>query len=108
AGHLRRLADALEAVERGEVSRLLVTMPPRHGKSELVSVRFPAWYLGRNPDRRLVLASYAGDLAHRFSRMVRNIVESDDFRRVFGGLPMEEDSSRIDAFDFAGRRGGLK
>jgi len=108
ATHLVRLADALEAVERGDIQRLLVTMPPRHGKSELVSVRFPAWYLGRNPDRRVILVSYAADLAHRFSRAGRNLILSYEFRRLFPGLALAEDSSRIDAFDLARHRGGLR
>src|SRR5580693_4118064 len=49
--HLRLLAEHLEAVERGEIDRLMVFMPPRHGKSVLASTLYPAWYLGRHPDR---------------------------------------------------------
>jgi hypothetical protein len=50
APHHRLIARKLEAVERGEITRLMITMPPRHGKSMLASEFFPAWYLGRNPD----------------------------------------------------------
>ena len=46
----------------------MITMPPRHGKSELASVHFPAWYLGRNPDRRVIACSHTASLAYRFSR----------------------------------------
>jgi predicted phage terminase large subunit-like protein len=49
APHHRLIADKLEAIERGDIDRLMIFMPPRHGKSELASVRFPAWYMGRNP-----------------------------------------------------------
>jgi len=48
--HHRVIADKLEAVERGEIKRLMVFMPPRHGKSELTTIKFPTWYLGRNPE----------------------------------------------------------
>jgi hypothetical protein len=50
AEHHRRICEKLEAVERGDIDRLMIFMPPRHGKSELASKRFPAWCLGRNAD----------------------------------------------------------
>ena len=58
-------------------------MPPRHGKSELASRRFPAWYLGRNPSEQIIAASYNADLANDFGREVRNIVNSQDYKNVF-------------------------
>lgn len=72
AKHLTLLCDKLEAVERGEIKRLMVFMPPRHGKSQVVSKKFPAWYLGRNPNNEIIITSYAADLAYDFSRMARN------------------------------------
>lgn len=108
ADHLVRLAGALSAVEGGLVKRLLVTTPPRHGKSELCSVRFPAWYLGRNPDKRIVIASYAADLAERFSRQVRAVITGDRFPAVFPGVQIAQDSRSVATWDIAGRRGGLK
>lgn len=72
AKHLTLLCDKLEAVERGEIKRLMVFMPPRHGKSQVVSKKFPAWYLGRNPDNEIIITSYAADLAYDFSRIARN------------------------------------
>ena len=59
APHLEQLAAKLEAVERGECKRLIVVMPPRHGKSELVSIRFPCWYLGKHPEDYIVKSSYS-------------------------------------------------
>lgn len=76
AAHHRAIADALMAVERGEIDRLIIIMPPRHGKTELASVRFPAWYLGRHPERRIIGASYAAKLAYRLSRQARNTLAS--------------------------------
>lgn len=83
ASHHKLIADKLEAVERGEIKRLMITMPPRHGKSELASRRFPAWYLGRNHDKQIIAASYNSDLASDFGREVRNIVASPEFSKLF-------------------------
>ena len=83
APHHRIIVDKLEAVERGDIKRLMITMPPRHGKSELASRRFPAWYLGRNADKQIIAASYNSDLASDFGREVRNIVHSPEFSVLF-------------------------
>lgn len=73
------LATALQAVSDGIIKRLIVEMPPRHGKSELVSVRFPAWHLGRHPDQRIISASYTIDLAGPFSAKVRDQFNHPDW-----------------------------
>lgn len=83
AAHHHLIADGLEAVERGDIDRLMITLPPRHGKSELASRRFPAWFLGRNPDLSVIAASYNSDLANDFGREVRNIVSSQEYGAVF-------------------------
>jgi predicted phage terminase large subunit-like protein len=83
AEHHRLIADKLEAVERGEIKRLMITMPPRHGKSELASRRFPSWYIGRNDNKQIIAASYNSDLANDFGREVRNIVNSPEFNKLF-------------------------
>jgi predicted phage terminase large subunit-like protein len=92
AAHQARLDEHLEAVERGDIDRLMVFMPPRHGKSEKASKRFPAWYLGRNPKRQVIAASYNSDLATDFGRDVRNIVASQDFAEVFPDVSLRQDS----------------
>jgi len=92
AGHHERIAEKLEAVERGEIDRLMIFMPPRHGKSELASKRFPAWCLGRNPKRQIIAASYNSDLANDFGRNVRNLVAEPEFREVFPNVTLAPDS----------------
>jgi predicted phage terminase large subunit-like protein len=92
AAHHRLIAEKLEEVEAGKCKRLMIFMPPRHGKSELASRRFPAWFLGRNPGRSIIAASYNNDLAGDFGREVRNIVRSNDFQNVFEGIALAEDS----------------
>lgn len=83
ATHHRLIAEKLEAVERGDIDRLMIFMPPRHGKSELATKRFPAWALGRNPRRQIIQASYNSDLATDFGRQVRNIVGEQRYQNVF-------------------------
>lgn len=92
ANHHRLIAEKLEAVERGEIDRLMIFMPPRHGKSELASKRFPAWCLGRNPRRQIIAASYNSDLANDFGRNVRNIVAEPEFGQVFPNVALAADS----------------
>jgi predicted phage terminase large subunit-like protein len=92
ARHHALIADALERVERGEQDRLMVFMPPRHGKSELASKRFPAWCLGRNPRHQIIAASYNSDLANDFGRNVRNIVAEPEFGQVFPSVSLAADS----------------
>jgi predicted phage terminase large subunit-like protein len=96
ARHQRILDDHLEAVERGEIDRLMVFMPPRHGKSEKASKKFPAWYLGRNPKRQIIASSYNSDLATDFGRDVRNIVASSEFAEVFPRVELRQDSRAAD------------
>lgn len=92
AQHHEQIAAALEEVERGDNDRLMIFMPPRHGKSELASKRFPAWCLGRNPTRQIIAASYNSDLADDFGRNVRNIVAEPEFSQVFPKVTLAPDS----------------
>lgn len=77
----------------------MIFMPPRHGKSELASVRFPAWYLGRNPSNQIITASYAHKLAAKFGRQVRNLIASREYQAIFPGLTLAEDSTAKDLFN---------
>ena len=94
--HHRLLCDKLNAVERGELKRLMVFMPPRHGKSELTSKRFPAWYMGKNPTKQIITSSYGATLAQDFGRSVRNIVASPEFSVLFPDVTVSADSSARD------------
>lgn len=98
AAHHRLLIDALEAVERGEIPRLMVCMPPGSAKSTYTSVEFPAWFMGRNPGLSVIAASHTQELAERFGRRVRNIVASDEFGKVFG-FGIADDSASAGRWD---------
>src|SRR5260221_9660847 len=84
AAHHLRLIEELEAVERGEVERLMVLMPPGSAKSTYASILFPPWFMGRNNAASVLGVSNTTELAERFSRRVRNIVAGTEFARVFG------------------------
>ncbi|MBA3366138.1 MAG: phage terminase large subunit [Actinobacteria bacterium] len=79
APHVDLLCEHLEALSRREIDRLMLFMPPRHGKSLHVSQGFPAWYLGRRPRDQVILASYASELAEENSRRVRRFVSDPRF-----------------------------
>ena len=59
APHNKLIIQNLEAVERGEINRLMIFMPPRHGKSLLTTMIFPGWYLGRHPERNVITTTYS-------------------------------------------------
>lgn len=90
-------------VERGEIDRLMIIIPPRHGKSLLASIHFPAWYLGRNPDKRIIATSYGAGLAYRMSRQARNIVAGPGWPFPVG---LAADLAQVQQWDIAGHRGG--
>lgn len=98
ARHTLFLIKELEAVERGETKRLMVSCPPRHGKTLLVSQLFPAWFLGRNPTKSVIATSYASDLAGDFGRMTRDIVADYAFKGFFPGVGMSSDNSAAHRF----------
>lgn len=108
AAHHRLIARHLEAVERGEIKRLMITMPPRHGKSMLASEFFPAWYLGRNPDHYVVTATYAQELADDFGRKVKNQIEDASFQVIFPGVGLADDSKSAKRFHIEGQIGGYE
>lgn len=122
AAHMKLIAEELEQVARylqtgGKegIGRLMILLPPRHGKSEMASRKFPGWLLGRLPDTRIIMASYGADLASKNSRAVRDLIEGKKFQALFGGLsskgePVElsSDSRSVAAWDLAQpHRGGV-
>jgi hypothetical protein len=81
--HHRLLANMLMDIEEGNKDRICVNIPPRHGKSQLVSIMFPAWFLGRNPNKKVMMVSHTTDLAVDFGRKVRNLINTEEYRRIF-------------------------
>jgi predicted phage terminase large subunit-like protein len=89
----RLVADKLMAVSRGEINRLMILAPPRHGKSYLTSVLFPSWFLAQNPGEHVIASSYNQDIATLMSKGARAVVENPDYSRLFPHLGMSKHSS---------------
>lgn len=79
----RELDEFLADVVAGKSPRLILTAPPRHGKSQLVSREFPAYLLGRYPDMSVIACSYSSDLSTRMNRDVQRIMDSPAYHRLF-------------------------
>ncbi len=97
--HQLFLYKALHRITTGKCKRLIITMPPRHGKSETVTVRYAAWRLERDPKLNIILGSYNQKLANRFSRRIRAIVEER--------IPLAKDKRSADEWE-TNVRGGVK
>jgi predicted phage terminase large subunit-like protein len=90
--HHKVIADAFERVIKGDLKRLIINMPPRHTKSEFASYLLPAWFLGQNPEKKVIQTSHTAELSVGFGRKVRNLVDSDDFKEIFPELALRADS----------------
>lgn len=86
------IAKKLEAVERGDIKRLILCVPPRIGKSRLATQLFPSLYLGRHPEKEIIVSSYASDLAVDFGYKTRELMNSQEYHEVFPGISLRDDS----------------
>jgi predicted phage terminase large subunit-like protein len=102
--HLDVLDETLMKVSTGELKRVIVTMPPRHGKSERVSKKFPAWHVGRNPGDEMILASYSVDLSRGFSRIARDTLTANV--DVFD-VKVDPNNQSAESWGIDGYRGGV-
>ena len=90
--HHARLAKIFEDIAAGKKKRVIVNIAPRHGKSELISYLAPAWFLGKFPHKKVIMASHTADLAVGFGRRVRNLVGSDAYKDIFPAVELQADS----------------
>lgn len=96
--HIEEIYKVLHRVERGELDRVIFLLPPRHSKSMSVSEFFPAWYLGKHPDRYIIGASYGQALAQGFGLRVRNMIRDPIHTQIFPESCLSSDSSAKDHF----------
>jgi len=89
--HHRHIADKFNKLATGEINRLIINMPPRHTKSEFSSYLLPAWMVGRDPKLKIIQATHTAELAVRFGRKAKTLIDSDDYRKVFK-TTLREDS----------------
>lgn len=90
--HLKRLGSLLMDVEQNVKNRIAVSMAPRMGKSQMISIYYPAWYLGRHPDHKVIVASHTADLAVVMARKVRNLIQSAEYARIFPNTKIASDA----------------
>jgi predicted phage terminase large subunit-like protein len=90
--HHRILANMLMSIAEGRRDRVCVNIPPRHGKSQLVSIYFPAWFIGKYPNKKVLMVSHTVDLAVDFGRKVRNIIDTNDYKKIFPTVTLAQDS----------------
>jgi len=81
--HHQIMAEAFERVAAGELKRLIINMPPRHTKSEFASFLFPAWFLGKFPEKKIIQTAHTAELAVGFGRKVRNAVNTPEYQAIF-------------------------
>lgn len=90
--HHAILAKKFEEIAQGKLKRLMISLPPRHTKSEFGSFMLPAWFLGRDPSKKIIQCSNTAELAVGFGRKVRNLVDSEAYARIFPNVGLRSDS----------------
>jgi hypothetical protein len=108
ARHHRVIAAALEEVEAGRIRRLIISCPPRHGKTRLASMLFPAWFLGRNPLKSVVFATYNDKYAQDVGGVVKTMLQSPLYGHVFPELKLRYGGASNDRKDRWRRRHVLR
>ena len=98
-GHHGIMSDAFNRIADGTLKRLIINMPPRHTKSEFASHLFPAWYLGKYPDRKVIQTAHTAELAVGFGRKVRNLVGSENYQKIFSDVSLSTDSKAAGRWD---------
>jgi len=108
------ISDTVSEMIHGDLRRLIISLPPRHGKSELISRRLPAYLLGIDPNTSIIASSYSADLASRNNRDVQRIIESEQYRALFPKSYLNDSNSRTvagswlrnsDLFEIVGHKG---
>ena len=98
--HHRVIAKKFNDLATGKITRLIVNMPPRHTKSEFASFLLPAWMVGRTPKLKIIQATHTGELAVRFGRKAKTLIDSDDYRKIFD-TTLREDSQAAGRWETA-------
>jgi len=98
--HHRHVAEKFNKLARGELKRLIVNMPPRHTKSEFASYLLPSWMVGRNPKLKIIQATHTGELAIRFGRKAKHLIDSEEYKKIFI-TKLQEDSKAAGRWETA-------
>ena len=98
--HHRHVAKKFNELATGKINRLIINMPPRHTKSEFASYLLPAWMVGRNPKLKIIQATHTGELAIRFGRKAKNLIDSEEYHKIFK-TRLQEDSQAAGRWETA-------
>ena len=90
--HHKIIGEKFNRIAQGKLKRLIVCLPPRHSKSEFASTYFPAWMMGRKGDLKIIQTTHTAELAVRFGRKVRNIIDSEEYSHIFPDLKLQADN----------------
>lgn len=105
--HLMQCTRYLETGGRQGISRLIIEMPPRHGKTLSTSQLYPTWHLGRNPNHYTMLVSYGATLAYDNSRASRNLIRDEYYHAMFPNTKLSTDRQAVDTWKVSGHEGGV-
>ena len=89
--HIKVISNKLQDLEEGRIKRLMVFLPPRSSKSVICSKLFPAWYIGRHPEHEILTVSHSDQLSSDFGRSVRDVVNTEEFQKIFRGVQLRSD-----------------
>jgi len=98
--HHRIVAEKFNKLARGELKRLIINMPPRHTKSEFASYLLPSWMVGRNPKLKIIQATHTGELAIKFGRKAKHLIDSEEYHKIFQ-TRLQEDSKAAGRWETA-------
>jgi predicted phage terminase large subunit-like protein len=90
--HHKIIARTVERIASGDLKRVIINIAPRHGKSHIMSYLFPAWFMGKFPEKKVIMASHTADLAVDFGRKVRNLVADAEYKQIFPEVMLQADS----------------
>jgi len=98
--HHRHIAKKFNELAQGKLRRLIVNMPPRHTKSEFASYLLPSWMVGRNPKLKIIQVTHTGELAIRFGRKAKHLIDSEEYHKIFD-TRLQEDSKAAGRWETA-------
>ena len=81
--HHKKIADKFNQISQGKIKRLIINMPPRHTKSEFASYLLPAWMIGKNPKLKIIQSTHTTELAVRFGRKAKTLMDTEEYKQVF-------------------------
>ena len=98
--HHRHVSEKFNQLATGELKRIIINMPPRHTKSEFASFLLPAWMVGRNPKLKIIQVTHTGELAIKFGRKAKHLIDSEEYHKIFQ-TRLQEDSKAAGRWETA-------